>query len=110
MPSGAPGGGAMMPSTPSGPSAASPSAAASEPAAKPAETKAEPKPAAKKDAAGTASVQAILPQPPAPGPLVPKPPFGMSAMPVAHNIKIAKPTVVPKRDDAAEEPDIKHPE
>ncbi len=56
-------------------------------------------PAVMKDTAGTASVQARRPPPPAPGPLVPKPPFGMPVMPVVKNIKFILPAVPPKKRD-----------
>lgn len=66
----------------------------------------------KKDAAGTgtASVQARPPQPRIPGPLVPKAPFGMPAMPVATNIKVIRPSVLPGKDSDLKEPDTKLPE
>ena len=67
-------------------------------------------PPVKKDTAGKASVQARAPQPPAPGPLVPKPPFGMPTMPVVKTIKVALPSALPKKDGDSKEPDIKYPE
>ena len=66
--------------------------------------------AGKKDTAGAASVQVRPPQPRAPGPLVPKAPFGMPSMPVAQNIKIIRPGVPPAKDSDLKELDIKLPE
>ena len=56
-------------------------------------------PAVKKDIASATPIRASAPRPPVPGPLVPKPPFGMPVMPTAKNIKVILPIVQPRKED-----------
>ena len=53
----------------------------------------------RKDITGATPIRVSAPRPPVPGPLVPKPPFGMPVMPSAKNIKVVLPIVQPKKQD-----------